>query len=44
MGKENDPALTAELDVSRGPSYGGFISGVRNQLVLHAGHLELVLL
>ena len=47
MGKENDPAFTAELDVSRGPSYGGFISGVRNQLVLHADatrHLELVLL
>ncbi|CAD6207236.1 unnamed protein product [Miscanthus lutarioriparius] len=47
MGKENDPAFTEELDVSRGSSYGWFISGVRNQLVLHAGatrHLELVLL
>jgi RNA-binding protein Musashi len=46
MEKEN-PAFTAELDVSRGSSYGRFISGVRNELVLHAGatrHLELVLL
>ncbi|PUZ66237.1 hypothetical protein GQ55_3G291500 [Panicum hallii var. hallii] len=42
-----NPVFTAELDVSEGSSYGGFISGVRNQLVLHAGatrHLELVLL
>lgn len=46
MEKEN-PAFTAELDVSRGSSYGRFISRVRNELVLHAGatrHLELVLL
>lgn len=42
-----NPAFTAELDISRGSSYGGFISGVRDQLVLHAGatrHLELVVL
>ncbi|KAF8719944.1 hypothetical protein HU200_024710 [Digitaria exilis] len=31
------PVLTAELDVSRGSSYGDFISGVRDQLVVHAG-------
>ncbi|XP_048537108.1 uncharacterized protein LOC125515635 [Triticum urartu] len=39
--------FTAELDVTRGSSYGRFVSGVRDQLVLHAGatrHLELVLL
>lgn len=42
-----DPVFAAELNVSQGSSYGAFISGVRNQLVLHAGatrHLELVLL
>ncbi|KAE8771443.1 Heterogeneous nuclear ribonucleoprotein 27C [Hordeum vulgare] len=42
-----NPAFTAELDVTRGSSYGSFVSGVRDQLVLHAGatrHLELVLL
>uniref|UniRef100_M8BYM1 rRNA N-glycosidase n=1 Tax=Aegilops tauschii TaxID=37682 RepID=M8BYM1_AEGTA len=42
-----NPAFTAELDVTRGPSYGRFVSSVRDQLVLHAGamrHLELVLL
>ncbi|CAN6337789.1 unnamed protein product [Urochloa humidicola] len=41
------PVFTVELDVSHGSSYGGFITGVRNQLVLHAGatrHLDLVLL
>ncbi|CAN6328469.1 unnamed protein product, partial [Urochloa humidicola] len=41
------PVFTEELDVSHGSSYGGFITGVRNQLVLHAGatrHLDLVLL
>uniref|UniRef100_J3M6L3 rRNA N-glycosylase n=1 Tax=Oryza brachyantha TaxID=4533 RepID=J3M6L3_ORYBR len=42
-----NPAFTVELDVSRGSSYGGFISGVRDKLVRHAAatrHLELVLL
>ncbi|KAL5201932.1 hypothetical protein ABZP36_012884 [Zizania latifolia] len=42
-----NPAFTAELDVSLGSSYGRFISGVRDQLVRHAGatrHLELVVL
>lgn len=45
---ENPTAeFTAELDLTRGSSYGNFISGVRDQLVHHAGamrHLELVLL
>ncbi|KAK1600833.1 hypothetical protein QYE76_018881 [Lolium multiflorum] len=42
-----NPAFTVELDITRGSSYGRFISDVRKQLVLHAGatrHLELVLL
>ncbi|KAL6619348.1 hypothetical protein ACP70R_034487 [Stipagrostis hirtigluma subsp. patula] len=42
-----NPSFTAELDVSHGSSYGKFIAGVRDQLVLHAGaarHLELVVL
>ncbi|KAF0922784.1 hypothetical protein E2562_002038 [Oryza meyeriana var. granulata] len=42
-----NPVFTAELDASRGSSYGGFISGVREQLVRHAGatrHLDLVVL
>ncbi|KAK3138938.1 hypothetical protein QOZ80_5AG0375470 [Eleusine coracana subsp. coracana] len=42
-----NPAFTAELDVSQGSSYGRFVSGVRDQLVLYAGasrHLDLVLL